>query len=115
MDLALKALTIISVDNIYLKKKCDQYTGFLSVTARDLISHLRKRYGKITVSNLIQNKRKMDKTIDPLKPIERYFKRIDDSVQFATDAETAYIPEQILQAGYYAISSSKLYTNACKE
>ena len=43
------------------------------------------------------------------------FKPIDERVQFAADAETAYTPEQILQTAYYAISSSNIYTDASKE
>ena len=61
------------------------------------------------------NKRKMDEPLDPVAPIDVYFKRIDECVQFATDAETAYTSEQILQTAYYAISSSNLYINACKK
>ena len=48
-------------------------------------------------------------------PIDIYFKKIDPCVQFATDAETVYMPEQILQMAYYIVSSSNLYTDACKE
>ena len=115
MDLALKALIIEAVDVVYLEEKRDRYTGFLSVTARDLMTHLLQRYGKITTSDLMVNKRKMDEPLDPSVPIDVYFKRIDECVQYATDAETAYTPEQILQTAYYAISSSNLYTDACKE
>ena len=106
MDLALKALIIEAVDTVYLEGKRDRYTGFLAVSARDLMNHLLQRYGKITVSDLMHNKRKMDEALDPSAPIDVCFKRIDERVQFATDAETAYTPEQILQIAYYAISSS---------
>ena len=115
MDLALKALIIEAVDAVYLKEKRDRYTGFLAVTAQDLVTHLLQRYGKITVSDLMSNKQKMDKPLDPSVPIDVYFKRIDKCVQFAMDTETVYTPEQILQTAYYAVSSSNLYTDACKE
>jgi len=59
------------------------------------------------------NKRKMDKPFDPSVPIYIYFKRIDECIQYATDAETMYMSEQILQTAYYAISLSNLYTDAC--
>ena len=115
MDLALKALIIEAMDTVYLEEKRDRYTGFLSVTARDLMDHLLQRYGKITASAHMANKRKIDEPLDPAAPIDVYFKRIDECVQFATDAETAYTSEQILQTAYYAISSSNLYTDACNE
>ena len=79
------------------------------------MNHLLQRYGKITASDLMNNKRKMDEPLDPSAPIDVYFKRIDKCVQFATDTETAYTPEQILQTPYYAVSASNLYTDACKE
>ena len=115
MDLALKALIIEAVDTVYLEEKRDRYTGFLTVTARDLMTHLLQRYGKITASDLTNNKRKMDEPLDNSAPIDVYFKRIDECAQFATDGEMAYTPEQILQTAYYAISASNLYTDACKE
>ena len=105
MDLALKALIIEVVDAVYLEEKRDRYTGFFTVTAKDLMTHLIQRYGKITTSELMANRRKMDEPLDPSVPIDVYFKRIDECVQFATDAETVYTPEQILQTAYYAISS----------
>ena len=96
MDLVLKALIIEAVNVVYLEEKCDRYTGFLVVTSKDLINFLLQRYGKITASDLMTNKRKMDKSLDPSVPIDIYFKKNDECKQFATDAETAYTPEQIL-------------------
>ena len=115
MHLALKALIIEAVDVLYLEEKRVRYTGFLTITARNLMTHLLQRYGKITTSDLMANRRKMDEPLGSSIPIDVYFKRIDESVQFATDAETAYIPKKILQSAYYAISSSNLYTDTCRE
>lgn len=112
MDLELKALIIKAVEALYLEEKRDKYTGFLKVTARDLMTHLLHQYGKITASYQMANKRKMDDPLDPSIPIDVYFKLIDECVQFATDSGTAYTPEQILQTAYYVISSSKFYTDA---
>ena len=63
----------------------------------------------------MNSRRKIDEPMDPSEPIDVYFKRIDECVLVAADAETAYTPEQILQTTYYAISSSNNYTDACKE
>ena len=78
MDLALKALIIEAVDAVYLEEKRDRYTGFLAVTAQDLVTHLLQRYGKITALDLMSNKQKMDEPLDPSVPIDVYFKRIDE-------------------------------------
>ena len=80
-----------------------------------MITHLLQQYGKLTLSDLMNNWRKMFEPMDTSEPIDVYFKCIDESVQFAADAETAYTPEQILQTACYAISSSNIYTDACKE
>ena len=37
-------------------------------------NHLLQRYGKITASDLTAHKHKMDKQMDPLVPIDFYFK-----------------------------------------
>ena len=113
-DLALKALIIEAVDKVYLDEKYDRYTGFLTVSSRDLMDHLLNRYGKILPSDIMENKRRMDEPLDADLPIDMYFKRIDECVQFATDAGNPFTPSQILQTAYYAIASCGLYTDACK-
>ena len=80
-----------------------------------MINHLLQHYGKMTTSDLIGNRRKIDELMDPSQPIDVYFKCIDECVQFGADAETAYPPEEILQMTYIAISASNIYTDACKE
>ena len=55
MDLALKVLIIEAVDALYLEEKRDRYTGFLMVTAKDIITHLLQRYKKITTLDLMNN------------------------------------------------------------
>ena len=86
MHLALKALIIEAVDVLYLEEKRVRYTGFLTITARNLMTHLLQRYGKITTSDLMANRRKMDEPLGSSIPIDVYFKRIDECVQFATYA-----------------------------
>ena len=38
----------------------------------------------------------MNKPIDATQPIDIYFKRIDDTVQYAADGNIAFTTEQIL-------------------
>ena len=44
-----------------------------------------------------------------------YFKRIDDTVQYADDGNVAFTREQILQTTYHSVSSTGFYNEACKE
>ena len=53
--------------------------------------------------------------MDATLPIEVYFQRIDNCVQYAVDGKVAYTADQILQTGYHGIGTSGLYTNACKD
>ena len=57
----------------------------------------------------------MEEPIFTSEPIDKYFKRIDDCALFATDTNTAFTTEQILPTAYYAITTTGLYTDACKE
>lgn len=115
MDDALKAMVIDAVGDTYICELRNKYTGYLGVTTRDLLDHLMDRYGKITAADLEDCKKMMNEPIDGTQPIDMYFKRVDDAVQYAADARTPFTPEQIQQTAYHAISSSGLYTEACKE
>ena len=112
-DLALKAQLCEAVQDVYLEEKRNRYTGYLTVPTKELMDHLLKRYGKITDGDLQLNKQRMNEPMDPSLPIDMYFKRIDDCMQYAADAETPYTEKQILQTVYHALSTSGLYNEAC--
>ena len=48
MEDALKSIIIDAVDEVYIGKLRNKYTGYLGITARDLLDHLLNRYGKFT-------------------------------------------------------------------
>ena len=54
----------------------------------------------------------MNEPIDAKKPIDIYFKRIDDTVQYAANGNAAFTTEQILQMTYHAVSSTGFYNEA---
>ena len=49
MEDALKSIIIDAVDKVYIGKLRNQYTGYLGITACDLLDHLLDWYGKITL------------------------------------------------------------------
>ena len=53
--------------------------------------------------------------MDASLPIDVYFQRIDDCVQYTVDGKVAYTADQILQTGYHGISTSGLYNDSCKD
>ena len=48
----------------------------------------------------------MNKPIDATQTIGIYFKRIDDTVQYAANGNVAFTTEQILQTAYHAVSTT---------
>ena len=57
----------------------------------------------------------MNEPIDAMQPIDIYFKRIDDTVQYAVNGNVAFTTEHILQTAYRAVSTIGYYNEACKE
>ena len=114
VDLALKKLVLAAVDDVYLNEKKHRYTGYFQVSTQDLLTHLMQRYGKITPLAIKQNKTLMEEPLDTSQPIHVYFRRVDDCVQFAMDANSPFSAQQILETAHYAISASGLYGDGCK-
>lgn len=99
----IKNMIVTAVHEAYLGELQDEYTEYLGVSTRDMLDHLLDRYGKITPSNVINNDEKMKQPMDVSQPISMYFKRINDCITYATDAETPYTPIQIVQITYHAM------------
>ena len=114
VDLALKKELIEDVEDVYLAGRENRYTGFLHATTRDLLDHLMQRYGKITPLAIKNNKTRMEEPLDTSQPVEVYFQRIDDCLQFSADAESPFSAQQTLEIEYYAVSASGLYSDGCK-
>ena len=57
----------------------------------------------------------MNAPIDVSQPIDVFFQRIDDCVQYAADGKVAFTTGQIMQTAYHAVSTSGVYGDACKE
>ena len=115
MDDALKLQVINTIDNTYLCKLRNKYTGYLGISARDLFNHLLDRYGKIMPADIETCKKRMNDPIDSTQPIDIYFQKVDDCVQYAADGQVTFTPGQILQTAYHAVSTSGYYNDACKE
>ena len=115
VDHALKKQLVEAVDEIYLEEQRNRYTGYLTVTSRDLITHLLRRYGKISASDISRCNQRMNEPLDPTMPIDIFFKRIDECIELAADAENPFSEKQVLQVAYFAISASGLYTEACRK
>ena len=90
MEDALKYIIIDAVDKVFIGKLRNKYTGYLGITARDLLDRLLDRYGKITPANIEECKKQMNDPIGAMQPIKIYFKRIDNTVQYSVDGNAAF-------------------------
>lgn len=115
MDDALKAQVIDTVEDTYLNEMRNKYTGYLGISTRDLLDHLLDRYGKISAADIENCKKRMNEPLDTTQPIDLYFQKIDNCVQYAADGRVAFTDDQILQTVYHAVSTSGIYNDSCKD
>ena len=115
MDAALQQQLTEAVEYVYLAEKCNRFTGYLGVSTRDLLDHLLERYGNITAADLHRNKEQMNEPVDVNMPIDTYFKRIEDCLQYASDANNPFTEEQVLQTTFFALQATGLYKDGLKE
>jgi hypothetical protein len=115
MDNALKSQIIDTIHETYLCEKRNKYTGYLGVSARDLLDHLLARYGQITAADIAACQARMSEPFDATLSIDLFFHKIDDCIQYASDGDVDFTQRQILQIAYHAVSTSGLYTDSCKE
>ena len=87
---ALKNQVIDTTEETYLEDLKNIYTGFLVVTYHNLLKHLFDWYEKITTADIESNNQLMNKLIDLSLKIDKYFKQIDDCVQFYEDGNMTY-------------------------
>ena len=109
MEDALKSIIINAVDEVYIGELRNKYTGYLGITARDLLDHLLDRYGKITPADVEECKKQTNKPINATQAIDIDFKRINNTVQYAANGNVAFKMEQILQTAYHAVSFTGYY------
>ncbi len=112
---AIKQQIVDCVEETYLHAIEDNITGLMGISPRKIIQHLLKRYGRITPAEMKKNYMKMNEPMDPNDPIDIYFKRVEDCVQYADAGKCAFTPEQIILIVYIALQTSGVYEDACKE
>ena len=115
MEDSLKSLIIDSVDYVYIGKLRNKYTGYLGITAHNILDHLLDWYGKFTPADVEECKKQMNEPMDCTQPIDLYCKRINDTVQYAADGNVAFTTEKHLQTTFHVVSSTGFYNEACKE
>ena len=115
MDDALKTQFLDAVEEPYVSESRNRYTGYMGVTTRDLLDHLIDRYGNIMAADLKTNEARINEALDNSRPIDVFFQRINDAVQYADDGKNPFTAKQILQTAFHSVNATGLYREACKE
>ena len=114
-DDALKIQLLDAFEKPYVSELRNRYTGYMGVTTQDILDHLMDRYGNITASDLKANKARINEALANSRPIDVFFQRIDDAVQYADDGENPFTAKQILQTEFHSVNATGLYREACKK
>ena len=93
----------------------NRHMGFHGVYANNHVDHLMERYGKIWASDLEACRQALAEPIKAELPIDVYFQRVEDVIQFSQDRKTPFTPAQIVQTTYHAANKTGFYSLALKE
>ena len=100
-DRALKQLLLGAVDDMFINALCDRHVGYANVTTLDMLTHLYDTYGKITEIDLNKNQEVMNEPFDHNLPIESFFRRIEECVEFAAAGNTPFSPHNCHRGSYH--------------
>lgn len=114
-DRALKQLLLGAVDDMFINALCDRHVGYANVTTLDMLTHLYDTYGKITEIDLNKNQEVMNEPFDHNLPIESFFRRIEECVEFAAAGNTPFSPKQAVSQAFYNIQRSGLFSDDIRE
>ena len=114
VNAALRIQILNAVDEIYLRAIKHRHTGFSTVKARDLLSHMFTHYGKITPQALVANNKLFTQDWDPTTPFETLIDQIESAQEFALDGGQPYSNRQILTNAYHLVYQTGLYFEDCK-
>eukprot|EP00957_Ditylum_brightwellii_P184569 14057337-Ditylum_brightwellii.AAC.1 len=64
------------------------------------------RYGQIKSADLVENRMNYNKPMDISQPIDAYFARNDDCIQYASDGKTPYTTKQIITTVLHAVQKT---------
>jgi len=115
VDAALQQQILAAVPRKYIKALYNRTTGFMGISARQMLNHLRTNYGTISTSQYKTNDDRFRQAYDPNEPIEDLFERIDDAIEFAAQGDIPYTDPQIVKNSYNILFASGLFTDACRE
>eukprot|EP00957_Ditylum_brightwellii_P075471 5736524-Ditylum_brightwellii.AAC.2 len=67
------------------------------------------QYGKITTADIASNNEQFLEGMNMYQPLDIYFTKIDDSVQYSADGKTPHTAQQIVTAAEHAVRKAGMY------
>ena len=114
VDGAMKQQIITAVPRMYIKALADPVLGFTNVTARQLLAHLKRTYGKLTHLQLEQNDKAFRADYNTNDPIENFYEQIEITTEAANDAGAAYTAPQIINNAITILTKTGCFTDAIR-
>jgi hypothetical protein len=102
-------------DDKFLASQADPVVRYANETAITLITHLKECYAFISPVELVANYERMCQTYDPSRPIEDFFKQMQDGWAYAQAGQQPYGKQQIINITYALVFNTGVYSDACKE
>ena len=100
MDEALKDQIIGNIEDTYIAEPQNKYTGLMVLKMIDLVHHLMDRYGKIVETNLKENRKRLNETLDTNIPNVKYFEIIYECIQYLYSVKKPYTLSHIIKNSY---------------
>jgi len=113
-DRALKQQLLGAVDNMFVSALSDPHVRYANISTMQLLTHLYNTYAKITDYNLEENKEAMAANYDVNLPIETFFKRIEECVQYTAAGSTPFAAAQVASTAFRSIQKTGMFTDECK-
>jgi hypothetical protein len=111
---ALKKQIISVFEPMYLVILNDNMVGYANISARDMLDHLFRSYGNITVVDLEINFENMRRTWDPQQPVESLFKQIQYCADYSEGGGVIIGDPQQINVGFAKIFATGHLMSACR-
>ena len=114
VDNALKQQLTSAVSRMYIKAMANRMLGFANVSARQLLQHLTRTYGKLTPGQLDANDKEFKKDYDTNDPIENLYEQIENTTDTADEADVPYSQQQILNNALNILTRTGMFLDSVR-
>jgi hypothetical protein len=115
VDKALLRQLIAAVPPVYIAALNDRTIGFSNVSCLQLLTHLKDRFGRISLAEMDANTARMSTAWHPPTPIDALFEQLNQGVYFASAGQEPLVDSHIARLGYNLVLQTGLFPDACRD